>query len=407
MASKKKYLNDNVFCASQSRIEWIFNTFDNICISFSGGKDSTVLMHLVANAARHRNKKISVLFIDWEAQFQCTIEHILKMKSIYNDVINDFYWVALPLTTVNGVSQYQPEWICWDRGIKWVRSPPAEAITDENFFPFYRYAMTFEEFVIDFATWFSKRNRTGTVILTGIRAEESLNRFNALINHKKLRYADDKPWTTASLDGFSYVAYPIYDWQVKDIWSYTAKNKVIYNHLYELMHCAGVPLRTMRICEPFGPEQRKGLWLYHVLDPVMWSHICERVMGANSGAAYGNESGPFYALRTRLVKPAGHTWRSYSIFLLDSMPTKTAEHYRTKIAIYLHWYKTRGFPFDIPDEQEKDLGCKDIPSWRRICKVLLKNDYWCRNLSFSPTKPSNYKNYILRMKRKRKSWGII
>ncbi|PCO26282.1 hypothetical protein CP987_19510, partial [Morganella morganii] len=32
---------------------------------------------------------------------------------------------------------------------------------------------------------------------------------------------------------------------------------------------------------------------------------------------------------------------------------------------------------------------KDIPSWRRVCKVLLNNDYWCRQLSFSPTKSSH------------------
>ncbi|WP_439650624.1 DUF3440 domain-containing protein, partial [Morganella morganii] len=30
-----------------------------------------------------------------------------------------------------------------------------------------------------------------------------------------------------------------------------------------------------------------------------------------------------------------------------------------------------------------------MPSWRRVCKVLLNNDYWCRQLSFSPTKSSH------------------
>lgn len=37
------------------------------------------------------------------------------------------------------------------------------------------------------------------------------------------------------------------------------------------MFRAGISLRNMRVCEPFGPEQRKGLWLYHVLEPETWA----------------------------------------------------------------------------------------------------------------------------------------
>ena len=94
------------------------------------------------------------------------------------------------------------------------------------------------------------------------------------------------------------------------------------------------------------------------------------------------------------------------MLLLDSMPQNTAEHYRNKIAIYLHWYQKRGLE-DIPDTQEGDIGAKDIPSWRRICKVLLNNDYWCRALSFSPNKPKHYQRYSERVKAKRKEWGIL
>ncbi|EGL0294846.1 DUF3440 domain-containing protein, partial [Escherichia coli] len=193
----------------------------------------------------------------------------------------------------------------------------------------------------------------------------------------------------------------------RDIWIYNARTRAIYNPLYDLMYRAGVPLRNMRVCEPFGPEQRKGLWLYHVLEPETWARMCERVSGAASGALYANESGAYFALRKRITKPPHHTWRSYAMFLLDVMPERTAEHYRNKIAVYLRWYQTRGFPDDIPDEQENDLGSRDIPSWRRICKTLIKNDFWCRTLSFSPNKPRHYERYLQRMKERRKEWGIL
>ncbi|WP_170998641.1 phosphoadenosine phosphosulfate reductase domain-containing protein, partial [Escherichia coli] len=88
---------DDVLSAVIHRVEWLFDTFSSVCLSFSGGKDSTVLFHLVADVARRKNRRFSVLFIDWEAQYQCTIAHIQNMREMYQDVTDTFYWVALPL----------------------------------------------------------------------------------------------------------------------------------------------------------------------------------------------------------------------------------------------------------------------------------------------------------------------
>lgn len=125
-----------------------------------------------------------------------------------------------------------------------------------------------------------------------------------------------------------------------------------------------------------------------------------------SGGLYGNKTGDFFA-KNKINKPDDFTWREYALFLLNSMPTKTAEHYKNKIAIYLKWYKDREYPIDIPDFQENDCGSRDIPSWRRICKVILKNDYWCKMLSFSPTKTKNHKRYFERVAALRREWGVI
>ncbi|HDW7644699.1 TPA: phosphoadenosine phosphosulfate reductase, partial [Escherichia coli] len=56
---------ENVLSAAVHRIEWLFDTFPSVCLSFSGGKDSTVLFHLVADVARRKKRRFSVLFIDW------------------------------------------------------------------------------------------------------------------------------------------------------------------------------------------------------------------------------------------------------------------------------------------------------------------------------------------------------
>ena len=47
MAMKKKYLDLNVYDSLQLRLKFIFEEFDNIFVSFSGGKDSGLLLNLV------------------------------------------------------------------------------------------------------------------------------------------------------------------------------------------------------------------------------------------------------------------------------------------------------------------------------------------------------------------------
>lgn len=128
------------------------------------------------------------------------------------------------------------------------------------------------------------------------------------------------------------MGYPIYDWHVKDIWTYISRSRLPYNTIYDLMHQAGVSLSKMRICEPFGPEQRRGLWLYHVLEPETWSLACARVSGADAGMLYtrpGNKAG-FFGSR-QISKPAGHTWKSYARFLLASLPEKPQNTTGTKL----------------------------------------------------------------------------
>ena len=91
---KKIPLPENVFVAAYSRMLWIFNTFPRVCLSFSGGKDSTVLLHIAAEVARKKKRRFFVLFIDWEVQFNYTIQHVAQMRDRYRDVVERCFWVA-------------------------------------------------------------------------------------------------------------------------------------------------------------------------------------------------------------------------------------------------------------------------------------------------------------------------
>lgn len=400
-APNRRYLGMDVLTVARRRIAWTFDNFPRCYVSFSGGKDSTVMLHLVAEEAAKRSRKFGLLFVDLEGQYKLTIDHVAACYNLYKDLIEP-YWIALPLHLRNAVSEYQPQWMCWDPACRedWIREPHPMSITDEKYFPFFRRKMEFEEFTPAFGHWYSQEKLTACFV--GIRTRESLNRWRTIAGGKKTAM-DGKCYTTLCSQTL-YNIYPIYDWHASDIWTYHGKYpEKPYNKLYDRMHQAGLTLHQMRICQPYGDDQRKGLWLFQIIEPETWAKVVARVNGANHGALYAQESGNILGVG-RITLPPNHTWKSFVRLILDSMPERTREHYENKIAVFLRWYYDRGYPNGIPDDS--DLK-KENPSWKRICKSLLRNDYWCKGLSFSQTKPTAYLNYLKIMKRRREKWGIF
>lgn len=395
----KERLNINVLDAAKQRIKYVFDNFEKIYLSFSAGKDSTVMLHLVLEECKLRNKKIGILFIDLEGQYKLTINHAKECFKIYKEYI-DLYWVCLPIHLRNAVSNFEPFWKCWDTEKKddWIREAPAEAITNLNYFPFFTDGMEFEEFAPLFGEWYANNQKCAAFI--GIRTDESLNRYRTISSQSKEKYKNNN-WTTKITEN-CYNVYPIYDWSTEDIWIYHAKYPdKRHNELYDIMYKAGLSIHQQRICQPYGDDQRRGLWLFHLIEPETWCKIVSRVNGANSGALYVQDTGNITGYGT-ITLPPNHTWESFSTMILNTLPETTREHYLNKIFTYIKWWKIRGYKDGIPDSAPKVLEAKKkVPSWRRICKTLLRNDFWCKGLSFTQHKTKAYKKYLELKKRQR------
>ena len=395
----KRPLGIDVHAAACQRISRVFQDFPRVYVSFSGGKDSTVLLHIAARAARALRRKIGVLLIDLEGQYALTEAHVRDLLKTYEDC-TECYWVCLPIHLRNAVSMYQTHWVCWDPDVRdsWIRPMPPEAVSDPGFFPFFRKGMEFEEFVPQFGEWYG--NGGNCACLVGIRADESLNRYRTLARTDKERHAD-LPWTTR-VSEHCYNVYPIYDWKTADIWTFHGKNPDLrYNELYDRMRLAGLTPHQMRTCQPYGDDQKRGLWLFHVIEPDTWARVVARVSGANGGALYVRERGNVSG-SGKVWLPLGHTWRSFYEALMLSLPPMTREHYLNKVFVFEQWWRRHGHPDGIPDESPReDEAARRAPSWRRICKTLLRNDYWCKGLGFSQHRSAAYARYLEYMRRKR------
>lgn len=400
MASIKRPMDVDVLQAARLRIAYAFDHFEKLYISFSAGKDSSVMMHLVMDEAIRRGRKVGVLLIDLEAQYKLTIQHAEEMFRLYAEHIEP-YWVCLPIKLRNSVSNYEPVWCAWqpERKADWVREMPKGAISDPAYFDFFEPWMEFEEFIELFAIWYGKGASTAAFI--GIRCDESLNRFRTIAVWEKETHFG-KRYTTKVVDEV-YNVYPIYDWHVSDIWKYHARHpEKPHNNVYDRMHLAGLSPAQMRLCQPYGDDQKRGLWLYHIIEPETWGKVVARVNGANSGALYIEEHGNVTGYN-KITKPDGHTWKSFCNLLLSTMPAVTREHYIKRMRSWMKGWQARGYREGIPDEAPRALEKKYwAPSWRRLCKVLLRNDWWCKGLGLTQPKSKAYERYM-DIKRARKA----
>ncbi len=424
----KKYLDINVYDALQNRLKYIFDNFDNIYVSFSGGKDSGLLLNLVLDYKRRHNitKKIGVFHQDFEAQYQATTDFVEKMFLQNLDDIEP-YWCCVPMGSRCAVSNFQMYWYPWDdlKQEEWVRPMPQHPFVinlQNHKFDFYKYKMAQEDFYTEFALWYARQHKGKSICLLGIRADESLNRYRAYANDKKVTFGKGK-WTT-KINNNLYNAYPLYDWTTEDVWIANGKFEFEYNKIYDLFYKAGLTIHQMRVASPYHESAKESLNLYRVLDPKTWVRVVARVQGANFGAIYGNTK----VLGSRRFElPPGHTWRSYVKFLLATLPDEVRENYITKFKTSIRfWWKHGGVVNEdaikeleacnyhirnrgkgsrsdkdqivflgTPDDTDDIKSTIDIPSWKRMAICILKNDHLCKHMGFAQTKKQTERERIL------------
>ena len=132
----------------------------------------------------------------------------------------------------------------------------------------------------------------------------------------------------------------MYVWSVSDVWTAYAKFGYPYNKLYDLYYKAGLKPSQMRVASPFNDSAKESLNLYRVLEPETWTKLVGRVQGANFTSIYARTAAMGYR---NISLPPGHTWKSYTLFLLDTLPARLRNSYVKKFKTSIEfWHNTGG-----------------------------------------------------------------
>ena len=247
-------LGKNVFEASMERIGIIHDLFDDIVISFSGGKDSLVCLKLfeLYRIAHNIKDKLKVLFYDEEL----VDSEVLKfVKKFYDSKKYDFYWICTPLESEKFILGKKERYIQWDPNRPHVREIPEWGLKFDGV----RYQDKAHEVVTN--------NMTGKVAnIVGLRADESMNRRMGIFATKNVY-----PFMNSEERNVT-MCKPIYDWSEKDIFKFMYDYGIEYAHSYDNQIFNG---DRLRVSTPLHAEaSRTALLSMKSRDPILYDQVC-------------------------------------------------------------------------------------------------------------------------------------
>ena len=300
----KIYSSKTVYEVAKERIHYLFDEFDKVVVSFSGGKDSTVCLHLTLEVAAERGiDKVPVLWLDQEAEFQSTVDyvdHVMRRPDV------EPFWIQVPFRMSNATSAYEKFLQAWDPAEedKWIH-PKSDLSIKENTFGKDRFYDMFG--AISKKLWPYKMCYIG-----GMRTEESPMRYLTVTCqpiYKHITWA-----TTVSQKPVQKTFYPIYDWSYRDVWKYIFDNNIRYNKAYDHMYQYGYSIRNMRVSSLHHEQSVIQLFYLQEIEPETWNRCVARLPGINTAGTLGADD--FHV--TELPR-AFKSWREYRDYLVEHL----------------------------------------------------------------------------------------
>lgn len=268
----------NVYDAALERIRWLFDEFDNdVAVSNSGGKDSTVTLELASIVNQERNlPPLRVIWLDQECEFNGTVEYQRYLLNERDDL--DFHWYQVPFLLDNATNSEEKFLHVWGPGEEWVRPKEPNTIhsTDIQLDRFYDLLSEINA-------------QTAPCVLSGMRSEESPVRRMTLTAAPAYKWVT---WSTKApqkkgRDHFRF--HPIYDWSYRDVWKAIDQNGWRYNEVYDAQYQWGVSTSNMRVSNYHHETSVYALQYLQETEPETWEAATRRLQGISTNAHLGDQ----------------------------------------------------------------------------------------------------------------------
>lgn len=308
------YKDTNVFEEALNRIRFVFDNCDDIIVSMSGGKDSTVLFELAMMVAKEKNRlPLKVFWLDQEAEWQATVDY---MKSIaYRPDVKP-YWFQVPFEFPNNLSTTAGTLTIWndEEKEKWIH--PLEPIAihkspidvsnlnrDDAFY----------KLIQELPSTCTDAKHCG--VLVGMRVVENLSRKMTIL-HNKANYKGIT-WCKKAVKN-TRVFWPLYDFTNDDIWTAIAKNHWTYNKIYDYQYQWGVPKQDMRVSALIHETAWHSIEMLQEFERTTYNKFVVRMNGVSTFNHSFDEGG----VMPKELPFAFKDWKEYRDYLLEKLIPK-------------------------------------------------------------------------------------
>lgn len=300
----KILLSANVFDAALDRIRWLYDEFPNVVVSWSGGKDSTVILELAIKVAREKGRlPVKCFWIDQEAEWGCVRD--FARATMDREEVEPF-WLQVPMVIQNGASGIDSWLNCWEPGEEWMREQEPDSIHVNNYGT-KRFGKLFNA-ALEYHFGDQPMANLG-----GVRSEESPARHLGMTSSPTYKGETWGKKLNEKLGHFTF--YPIYDWSYRDVWKAIHDERWPYCKLYDWMWQHGVPLTRMRVSALHHETAVFALHYLHNLERDTWNRASKRIPGIGTVKHLGDEFQP----RDMPLPPMFKDWREYRDYLTENL----------------------------------------------------------------------------------------